>query len=82
MHSCDNPPCVNPAHLIVGTSADNSRDCATKGRNPGNRTGRGGRARTLNVDQLLSLRAAGLSYRQIGAALGVSEATVWRNLNT
>lgn len=31
-HSCDNPRCINPSHLLIGTRADNNRDRAMRGR--------------------------------------------------
>lgn len=33
-HTCDNPICVNPKHLFLGTNLDNIADCIAKKRNP------------------------------------------------
>lgn len=80
MHSCDNPPCVNPSHLSVGTSSDNHLDAAAKGRIPGNRTTDRAHLRRVDDDRVRQLRAQGLTFQEIGDQLRVARTTAWRAL--
>lgn len=41
LHHCDNPPCVNPGHLFLGTIKDNAKDKIAKGRQATPAPGRG-----------------------------------------
>jgi hypothetical protein len=72
-HSCDNPRCCNPHHLLVGSQLDNIMD-----RDDRFRTARGssnGRA-TLTEAKALAIFAAEGTYREIGKRFDVSKAAV------
>ena len=70
LHSCDNPPCVNPAHLKPGTQTDNMRDMALKGRS--------GRLKLSDdmVREIRSLCASGARQRDVAEQFGVSQSNI------
>jgi HNH endonuclease len=75
LHSCDNPSCVNPAHLSSGTNADNMRDKANKGRaRP--RVGELNGHAILNPKQIKSILADPRPYVEIAAQYDVKPSTI------
>lgn len=78
LHSCDNPPCVNPAHLRLGTQADNVHDMAQKGRSrTGDRRGERNTAAKLTVPQVLAIRSRYAAGNTTYAALGREYEVSW-----
>lgn len=75
-HHCDNPPCVNPDHLFVGTCQDNRDDQTRKGRNL---TGTRNPAAKLTDDDVREIRFlydSGWTQQTIADAYGVAQAHI------
>ncbi len=71
LHRCDNPKCVRPDHLFLGTRADNAKDRESKGR---------GRCKVLNAVQVSEiwqrLQVGNVIHANLGAEYGVSGSTI------
>lgn len=73
-HTCDNPSCVNPEHLLMGTQKENVRDCIARGRR-GEDRGLNIGNRKLSVEDakvIIALRNAGHTFESIAQKFGVS----------
>ena len=65
-HRCDNPACVNPAHLELGTDADNARDKAVRHRTK----------TKITDDQVRSIRSDSRRLREIASDFNISASAV------
>lgn len=76
LHTCDNPPCFNPAHLWLGTHQENMLDKVAKRRDNSPHSERHPRTR-LTAEQVRAIRDDTRSDRIVGLDYGVSANTVW-----
>lgn len=84
MHSCDNPSCMNPAHLSQGSARDNVSDMWRKGRNVVNTDFFDGpnnpklKFTDSEIEAIRSDRANGLSIAKVCKKHGVSKSYLWK----
>ena len=81
LHTCDNPPCVNPRHLFLGTKADNNKDRERKGRGVYSRGEECSWAKLTwkKVRRIRKVYAAGKAGQlQLAKTYGVDPKAIWQ----
>jgi hypothetical protein len=75
-HTCDNPQCVNPDHLWVGTQAENNADKVAKGRHNGWNRKTPHPSQKLSKDQVRTIRECSTSAGILAKEFGVSRTII------
>lgn len=76
-HKCDNPPCVNPGHLFLGTRHENNTDMAMKKRTLNGERRPQSKLTDMQVDEIRRRYANGdISQRALGEEFGVGQSSV------
>jgi len=79
LHSCDNPPCVNPAHLSWGSHKRNSQEREDRNRRPrGVAKGEKITHSLLTAEKVREIRRSSLSTAALAEAFGVRYMVVWK----
>ncbi|QBG78459.1 HNH endonuclease [Gordonia phage Walrus] len=77
-HQCDNPPCINPDHLLVGTHSDNTHDAVSRERHAHGESHGGAKLTETDVRELRAAHRSGSTYRELAARYGLNRYTVGR----
>lgn len=83
-HKCDNPSCINPDHLFIGTRQDNINDRERKGRNVvkvGEEQARSKLTKKNVKDARWERAYVGTSYQKLADKYGVSKKTIQNAIN-
>ncbi len=75
-HRCDNPPCVRPDHLFLGSGFDNMADMAVKGRSLKGIRNHKARLTPEDIETIRDERARGVPLRELAERYGVALTTI------
>lgn len=75
-HSCDNPPCTNPKHLVLGTHGDNVNDKVSKERQSRGKDNGMAKLTDADVRTIRRLYEAGMAQRTIAEQFGIIQSNV------
>ncbi len=80
LHRCDNPACVNPSHLFLGTHTDNMRDKENKGRanHPSGELNGKSKITRSDVLEIRRMHSSGVTQREIGTRFKISGVQAYR----
>ena len=73
LHSCDNPPCINPAHLRLGTNIENVRDRTERGRQPRGEKAYQARITEKQAKAIIAALRADESQTRIAQQFGINK---------
>jgi len=80
MHTCDNPNCVNPKHLMLGTQIDNINDRKIKGRCASRTNNGNAKLSEMDVKTIREYKSK-RTYRQLCEFFGVDRTTISNIVN-
>jgi len=72
-HTCDNPPCCNPAHLLPGTHQDNTEDMVSRERQERGERHHFAKLSDADVIEIRRLANAGIPQREIAKQFGIGK---------
>jgi len=75
LHRCDNPACVNPKHLFIGTQQDNLLDMKLKGRNA---KGERIKSSKLTASDIICICSSTDTHKKLAARFGVRKDHIGR----